>query len=307
MINKYPNGQISYEGYSLNGQAVGENKTYYPDGNIRSIELRKYVKNNDVGKLVNGKYFNRKNSLKSEIIDGTGFKMNFTNKNKLIYKAKFLDGFIKFEQIWRRDGSLRNEQYYNKKDCFKFITYYDNGQVKRYSDDKEDLSFCLSTIGDTADCMELIYGKETDNLRLGIQIYFDEWDIKSKIEITADITSTMELTGQYYDIANFFEYHKIQLTNIEGHPIQVTKKGKKLFSKFGNKPLMKDLQEFDSGLGCYINEEKAILNELFRIENVGRYKVQIIYFHFNSRENKTSEVKSLPVEFDVYDDYGNAW
>ena len=157
-------------------------------------------------------------------------------------------------------------------------------------------------MGDTVDCYDLEFGEPVNGIRIGIESYTEEHDIKSKILVEIECKSTREL-NECYDVATVFENHKLKLMDNAGNEINPTPQGKIAFGKFGLEPRKKDYHQLDSELGYYRNENKIYLAELFDIQDTGSYTLDVEYYHRFQEDKEATVIRSRPFSFLVYDEY----
>jgi antitoxin component YwqK of YwqJK toxin-antitoxin module len=308
-VHKYPNGIVSYEGYFKNKQLVGIYRSYFSTGKLKTDEKYQYWPNHYRSKLVSGSYYDTSGKLISKVIAGKGKAITMTEKNSIYTDADYVDGILKKNTIYFYNGNVKQDQLYFDSDEFnKTIDYYYSGKIRQCRDNsstaKRELT-CYDEKGDTIDCDEMEYGIPERGIRIGVQLWIIEFDIKSSMPITILTKSTSEL-NEYYDLNHLFENHKFTLWGPDGRIIEPTGKGKREFDKFNKSTDSKDLQRYDSQYGYYVNNVKPHLSELYNIKITGEYILNLSYFH-KFDDGQIVEIKAKPFKFEVVDMFGKAW
>lgn len=147
----YPNGQVSSEGFMINGKPDGIWKAYYVNGILKSIGVRKNAMLDSVWV-----FYNEKGNIKEKInyLDGkkNGYYYRFDYfKNK----HDSIVGYLASEELYLNNRKNGISQYYYKNYTVKLAVNYNKGK-KHGTARKYDENGILIAI------IEYRYGKEVD-------------------------------------------------------------------------------------------------------------------------------------------------
>ncbi|MBP7210166.1 MAG: toxin-antitoxin system YwqK family antitoxin [Paludibacteraceae bacterium] len=128
-VKKYPNGQLKYEGYFIDGKPIGEFKRYHENGNLSIIQNFDKVGNSSVKIYTGEGDFLAEGQYVGEKRDGE-WKF-YTKKKALFIVEHYSLGKRTGEKlVYYEDGTIMNKMYYkNDLQDSVYLQYYQNGNV----------------------------------------------------------------------------------------------------------------------------------------------------------------------------------
>jgi len=147
----YPNGQVSSEGFMVNGKPDGIWKAYYVTGVLKSVGVRNNALLDSVWV-----FYNEKGNIKE--------KINYLNgkKNGYYYKFEYFKnkndsivGYIASEELYLNNKKNGVSLYYYKNHIIKYAINYSNGKKHGTAREYDKNGIIIAII-------EYRYGKEVD-------------------------------------------------------------------------------------------------------------------------------------------------